>query len=144
MWKLCADVAFVVQAWGFANIGYEPGEDFWQQVGQNAIYHIHDYSAQNIANGEPGRLNLLGILAVVFPCLLASCVLDTGSGAASASWTMSQEASYAVQCCGATPGWGTGMRPCLQLLLSTPCTLSTPSSPSLWCAHCTHPAVLHS
>ena len=32
------------------------------------------------------------------------------------------------------------MRPCLQLLLSTPRTLSTPSSPSLWCAHCAHPA----
>ena len=47
-----------MQAWGFANIGYEPGEDFWQQVGQNAIYHIHDYSAQNIANGESGRLIL--------------------------------------------------------------------------------------
>ena len=73
-----------MQAWGFANIGYEPGEDFWQQVGQNAIYHIHDYSAQNIANGESGWLILLEILAVVFACLPALCVLDTGSGAASA------------------------------------------------------------
>ena len=41
-----------MQAWGFANILFEPGEEFWQLVGQNAIWHIHDYSAQNIANGE--------------------------------------------------------------------------------------------
>ena len=41
-----------MQAWGFANILFEPGEEFWQLVGQNAIWHIHDYSAQNIANGK--------------------------------------------------------------------------------------------
>ena len=41
-----------LQAWGFANILFEPGEEFWQLVGQNAIWHIHDYSAQNIANGK--------------------------------------------------------------------------------------------
>ncbi len=46
----------MTQAWGFANILFEPGEEFWQLVGQNAIWHIHDYSAQNIANGEMSPL----------------------------------------------------------------------------------------
>jgi len=57
-----------MQAWGFANILFEPGEEFWQLVGQNAIWHIHDYSAQNIANGED--LHLCTIFAVHDVCQL--------------------------------------------------------------------------
>ncbi len=59
-----------MQAWGFANILFEPGEEFWQLVGQNAIWHIHDYSAQNIANGED--LHLCTIFAVHDVCLSCS------------------------------------------------------------------------
>ena len=40
------------QCWAFANMSYEPGEPFWHAVGLNTINHIHEYSAQNIANGE--------------------------------------------------------------------------------------------
>ena len=41
-----------MQCWAFANMNYEPGEQFWHAVGLNTINHIHEYSAQNIANGK--------------------------------------------------------------------------------------------
>lgn len=38
--------------WGFANLGFDPGQQLWDAVAQNSIYTMHDYSPQNIANGE--------------------------------------------------------------------------------------------
>ncbi len=40
------------QVWGFANLGFDPGQQLWDAVAQNSIYTMHDYSPQNIANGE--------------------------------------------------------------------------------------------
>ena len=48
------------QCWAFANMSYEPGEPFWHAVGLNTINHVHEYSAQNIANGGHRSLNIPG------------------------------------------------------------------------------------
>ncbi len=45
--------------WGFANLGFDPGQQLWDAVAQNSIYTMHDYSPQNIANGA----------AVLYLCL---------------------------------------------------------------------------
>ncbi len=41
-----------VQVWGFANLAFDPGQPLWDAVAQNGIYTMHEYSPQNIANGE--------------------------------------------------------------------------------------------
>lgn len=46
------DISVLAQIWGFANMGFDPGQQLWDAVAQNSIYTMHEYSPQNIANGE--------------------------------------------------------------------------------------------